>query len=254
MSWFSNAIRGKHPMTPGRTPVIARPPAGGPGTTPGAPQYPFGYHESGGNIPQTPVPPVGSRVTQTGGSMAEPDMTGYDTSGLSDAAKDFLKEHWDELLKAGIIIAGGREAIQNSQKANELMEQGLGMAKEDYASRAPFREAGRQNMLDPRTPDLSSIFADPGNPYARGRTVPVVGSRVPKMESDVFKLGDPNTPLPPPGGRTGVGPEAPVPERKVFALGGDAPLPPPGTSTGTPITQPPHMRRDTRVRSVGRYA
>ena len=165
---------GRGPFHENKNPPLVRPPASGPsGATPGR-VFPIGPRSTGGNIPNTPIPPVGVNVPSSGGSMAG-DGGGSDWKG-------WLADHWDDLVKLGIGAFTTKEALENAAQSNALMQEGLGMAREDYAGRAKFRDAASAKLLNPQRPDLSSLFADPGNPYTRGRSLPVVGSGIPTMD------------------------------------------------------------------------
>jgi hypothetical protein len=164
MSWLSNIIRGKNPMTRGADQPIARPPANGPGT-PGytGPTNPFQYHPTGTTTTNNPA--------QTGVTM--PDLG------------DIGQWVWDN--KEGIFkfVAGAGaayEGVKNAQLANQYMREGIDLAKEDYNSRAKYRDAAGQMLLDPRTPDLSGLFAGSGNPYAATKSIPTVGARAPQQD------------------------------------------------------------------------
>jgi hypothetical protein len=71
--------------------------------------------------------------------------------------------------KLASIGGGLLSGADRGGKADKLQSQRKGLADERYAAGAPFRS--KLQALAARGPaqqrDLSSIFADPGNPYAR---------------------------------------------------------------------------------------
>lgn len=78
------------------------------------------------------------------------------------------------------IILGGAAALNaisgavQGHRANQLQRRGLSLAEQDFASRAPARDAALARLLGPMptAPDLSAGFADPGNPFAAVNRVP----------------------------------------------------------------------------------
>lgn len=80
---------------------------------------------------------------------------------------------WGDILQRyGPLAMGGLGAIQaagTQQSANNTRDQALEAAREDMAGRAPLRAAAANRLLGPQAPrvDLSSSFADPGDPYNR---------------------------------------------------------------------------------------
>lgn len=246
MSWFSNIIRGKHPLTPGKDPPLVRPPAGGPSTqpTPAGPENPYGFNppHSGGNIPQTTIPTVGVNAPHSGGSMT--GAPSYDEVTNSPEWLELIKKYGPTVAQVIIGGAGAYEAYQNSQKANELLNEGLNMAREDYASRQPYRDAGMLGMLDPRTPDLSSLFANSGNPYAKGRVVPVVGNRIP-ASATLPPLSSSGAPSPP---------TQPVTQPFGITPGASGPTGTPDLPTGGVVLNPRPRDPSRAIASVGRFA
>jgi len=82
----------------------------------------------------------------------------------------------DDILKYGGMIGGGINAANQQDAANDARKAALSGATQEWAGRAPLRAAAQQGLLglgDIRRPDLSQIFADPGNPFMAGRQAPL---------------------------------------------------------------------------------
>lgn len=72
----------------------------------------------------------------------------------------FLGDHVGDITKAGLGVGAGIEGIKNSREAAALNKDALARIQ------APLN-----------APDLSGLFADKSNPFARTRRLPVVGSK-----------------------------------------------------------------------------
>lgn len=75
-----------------------------------------------------------------------------------------------KLGQAAQIGLGGLNAITGASqqgKSNELLQEALGMARQNYAERAPLRQQAIQSLTGPRpqAPDLSATFQT-SNPFA----------------------------------------------------------------------------------------
>lgn len=119
----------------------------------GAPM-PGGVNPALGNATQSGQGVLAS-ATQTGGK-------GIFGSGISGG----------DLMKYLPLASGALGAVgsyQNGAKADDLRQKAMGYAEGDYLSRSPFREKAlaQVNQPMPTAPDLSAVFADPGNPYNR---------------------------------------------------------------------------------------
>lgn len=70
------------------------------------------------------------------------------------------------------LVQGARSA-EDIRRANDLRRQAAEGASQDYASRAPLREAAMQGLLqgDGPRPNLSNVFSDPTNPFASPSTM-----------------------------------------------------------------------------------
>lgn len=83
---------------------------------------------------------------------------GAGAGGVLPAVGSFVKDHWQDLAKLGLGVGAAREGLKNNQQSNQLTKDALSKLNSN-----------------PSAPDLSSMFADPGNPYAKNRKIPVVG-------------------------------------------------------------------------------
>lgn len=59
------------------------------------------------------------------------------------------------------------EGYKNDKKADALAKKQLAMAEASYNERAPLRALGRDLMLNQTPPDLSYIYANSSNPFAK---------------------------------------------------------------------------------------
>lgn len=120
-------------------------------------------------------------------------------------------------MGAGLGASLG-SSIDSQASADKLNKQALGIANERYAAGAPYRSKLAQVALNlpSERPDLSGIFADAGNPYARP---------VSRLTAASFR--PPQTDAAPTGGLNGPRPEmarmlASMPPRMRSALAGRA--------------------------------
>lgn len=93
--------------------------------------------------------------------------------GKLRAIGGFLKNHGGDILD-GLETAGN---IYGNYQDQSRRDDYMRMAKDEFARRAPLRNAGMQALLDDSTPDTSAIFNDPMDPAGRYRRVQV-GSRL----------------------------------------------------------------------------
>ena len=110
-----------------------------------------------------------------------PVTYGGATSGASGGGNGILGTGitWGDLLhaagEAAPYVLGGAatiQAISNQNAANDLRQEALNAAREDYASRAPLRTRALALLTGamPTPPDLSAL-RNTGNPYAAGVAV-----------------------------------------------------------------------------------
>lgn len=117
----------------------------------------------------------GTPGAAAGGGVAGDDYVYPDAGGGGGGWLDTVKGlvgGAGKLLPVALGAGAAIEGVNAQKKANELQQEGLNMARDDYKSRGQFRDAATPRLLNPSRPDLSA-FADPGNPYRRG--VPRVG-------------------------------------------------------------------------------
>jgi len=125
------------------------------GSIPGAGAISSGVSKVGGILSKVPgADKLGSLVTG-----------GKGIPGAVSKVGSFLGDHGDQLLGAGSLYEG----YKANQRSNDLMNEALHYAKDSYDTRAPLRTAGVSGMLNQQRPDLSSVYANPSNPYSRVR-------------------------------------------------------------------------------------
>jgi len=83
----------------------------------------------------------------------------------------FLKGHGADLLTG----AQGLQAFGQQQGADKLRDKALGYATNAYDEKAPIRAMALKDLQNEQLPDLSSIYANSGNPYAKLRGVSPIG-------------------------------------------------------------------------------
>lgn len=94
-------------------------------------------------------------------------------SKLFGGVGDYISQDPLRALGIGLSGLGAYQGAQQQSRANKFREEALGMARERYASTAPFREAvtSRALALDPRSagqrPDLGDVFRNTENPFSR---------------------------------------------------------------------------------------
>lgn len=93
------------------------------------------------------------------------DLVGRFGGGDDDGGRSSVL---DALLLGGGIAASAADRKRQQDMQNRAAK----YATDSYDSRAGLREKGLQMAMDDSTQDLSSLFADPGNPYDRQRRQP----------------------------------------------------------------------------------
>lgn len=85
-------------------------------------------------------------------------VPGAHGGGWMDTVGSFLGNHGMDIAKGALGAGAAYEGYQNNKRSNQLTNDALSKLN-----------------ANPQAPDLSPIFADQGNPYARNRKIPVVG-------------------------------------------------------------------------------
>jgi hypothetical protein len=93
------------------------------------------------------------KIPMVGGALSK----GYDMLGGLDGA---------------LALGAGIEGYEQDRQANRLRGNALDLLGQEFTANAPLRQAGRAGMLNPETPDLSSVFASSGNPFAAPMPMP----------------------------------------------------------------------------------
>jgi hypothetical protein len=75
-------------------------------------------------------------------------------------------------LDGALALGAGIEGYEQDRQANRLRGNALDLLGQEFAANAPLRDAGRQGMLNAQAPDLSSVFASSGNPFAAPMPMP----------------------------------------------------------------------------------
>lgn len=97
---------------------------------------------------------------------------------IVDGAENLLGGGRGGVLDKLLLGTGIATSAADQKRKQDMQNRAEKYAVDSYNSRAPLREQGRSMALNPEKPDLSSIFASPGNAYddqQRG----TVGPRVP---------------------------------------------------------------------------
>lgn len=94
--------------------------------------------------------PITTDPAYTPGGSSKPTPDG----GWMKVVGDFVKDHGMDLAKLGLGAGAAYEGYENTKHANDLSNKALSL------------------NANPNAPDLSSIFANPSNPYAKNRRVP----------------------------------------------------------------------------------
>ena len=108
-----------------------------------------------------------SAVVEGPAGAAKAAAIGAEGAGAAGGAGGLL----GAASKYAPLVLGGIQAVQTASqqsRANDLQNQALGFAKQDYAGRQPFREAlmAKLSAPTPTAPDLSGLFQS-SNPYGR---------------------------------------------------------------------------------------
>ena len=225
-------------------------PGGGPSGEygPGIGRVPGGPGSLGGPgiIPPFNQPTTGFEQGPGGGSGG---LMGGGPGGNFDLGSvwGWVKEHADDLLKAGLIGLAVYESIKNSERQGELedrQDRAYNLAERDYTDRAPLREAGLELAGQPlprglpslggtghSIPSLAPLFTDSGNPYDRIGSLASLGpGSAPGAGLPIGGAG----PAPPPGPGRDPGRDAMI--RAIVTAGGTPPAPP---GPQVPLGPPP---------------
>lgn len=152
-----NAIQGvKRPITPTTT----FPSGSGTFSSPGFAPGPFPVGGGGTGAP-----------TPTGGGGGPTGIGWLDTllGGVGDAAKSagsYVKNNPLEVAMGGLAGAQAVNAAKASARQGKLTDEAIGLAKERWAGGAPLRAKATAGLLNPPKADLSSVYANPQNPFS----------------------------------------------------------------------------------------
>lgn len=102
---------------------------------------------------------IGSKVKVLAGAAGKKLLTGGD--GASGGGIDR-----NGILDKLLLGAGVASSAADKMRQQKMQDQASKYATGSYDARAGLREKGIADMLHQSTPDLSGVFAAPGNPYA----------------------------------------------------------------------------------------
>jgi len=105
---------------------------------------------------------------------------------------------------AGAALGAALSGSGNSAKAGKLDKQARNISLGNYNQTAPLRAKAIQLAMrdQPQREDLSSLYADPGNPYSKVVPRPSPGGLGQVGQAPTVPLGPP-----PPPGRARIGPD-----------------------------------------------
>ena len=82
-------------------------------------------------------------------------------------------------MDKALLLASIAQQADQRQRQQDLQNKGLSYATDAYNAMAPIRSQGMSYLTNNNIPDLSSIFGDPANPFARKVPTPTIGKAVP---------------------------------------------------------------------------
>jgi hypothetical protein len=109
----------------------------------------------------------------------------------------------EKIAPLAISAVGSIAGAKKGAKADKYQQQALDYARQRDAGLEPVRQRALQMALAqrPQRPDLSAMFADPGNPYARAAGQPDFGG--PPAPAAPPPIGPIARPMGGPGGPMG---------------------------------------------------
>jgi hypothetical protein len=121
-----------------------------------------------------------SGAAQQGATDAAGAGAGGGGGGITDAISHAILPKnadgsidWGKAAKLGLTVGTAIEGYQQQHRANDLNNQAVGIAQDEYNAAKPVRDAAMARLAaGPKRPDLANLF-DPSNPYRR--PLPVVG-------------------------------------------------------------------------------
>jgi predicted phage tail protein len=125
-------------------------------------QLPVGT-PSGGGMPWEQILSAATGGGTQGGSG------GIDWGSILGNVGGFVKDNGLDLAMAGLATAQGVNAAKASQRAGGFQDKAINLAEQNWAAGAPLRAAGTTRLLTPKATNLSAVYTDPANPFARVR-------------------------------------------------------------------------------------
>lgn len=144
----------------------------GGGGSPRTPDFSRGFTSGPSGAPgRTPSPtfPGGSR---TGGGSDRPwwqdALAGI--GDLAGSAGSFVKNNAVDIGIGGLAAYQALNSANASKRAGQLQDKAISGAEKRWGDNEALRTEGRRRLLNPTRPDLSSVYADPTNPFAKRAT------------------------------------------------------------------------------------
>lgn len=107
----------------------------------------------------------GAAAGALGAGGAAGGAAGAAAGGASTASK--ILGGLKAIAPIGLSGLSAYEGYQNDKKAQKLSDKQLALAEASYNERQPLRTLGRDLMLNQTPPDLSYIYANSSNPFAK---------------------------------------------------------------------------------------
>ncbi|HXJ64498.1 MAG TPA: hypothetical protein VNN79_12155 [Actinomycetota bacterium] len=106
------------------------------------------------------------------------DIKGVGGDIIGGAGKAVSSLGGGSALKGGLTLAAVLDAAQQRARQKDLQNKGLGFATDAYNANAPLRQLALAKLSNPNTgvQDLSSIYKDPYNPFAKTVPLPQFGA------------------------------------------------------------------------------
>lgn len=123
-----------------------------------------------GNVARGVTAAAGGRNGGNGGGDGEDLPWWKDALNYGKDAVGYAKDNALDIGMLGLATTQGINAAKQRARANELSDKSLRHAEDRWAGGQAFRDMGRTGLLTPAArPDLSDIYTNPQNVFARKR-------------------------------------------------------------------------------------
>lgn len=92
---------------------------------------------------------------------------GFDFGSLLSGAGSFLKNNAVDIGIGGLAGYQALNAANASKRAGGLQDKAISGVEKRWGDNEALRTEGRRRLLNPTRPDLSSVYNDPTNPFAK---------------------------------------------------------------------------------------